>query len=313
MRGIGETTTRFLVREAFGTAPSMANGSSAPGMHASAAAADRAGGRRRSRCAVLVLLAAIGFAGGAEATTPGTPGVPQPPTGVYQEDFQNRPGPAPIVRLTGYTGTTGQTYTADAVWLASCNGWIASANESTTSAAQIADCGGAQATWNSAQQLADALGLFKGESATDAANNYAVSAFTAAPNPGVGHVEFQTATNIPFVTSNRFVAFSVDVAAVNCTVSAPLLQFYLLNGSGTATAAGTQVNACTSTQSVSVPVLGAAPAASVKVGTYTANGAVRISAPAIGARTINKNGSSTANDHAFDNFQILDVSPQLDE
>ncbi|SDO68249.1 conserved repeat domain-containing protein [Nakamurella panacisegetis] len=248
----------------------------------------------------------------ASATTPGTPGTPQAPSTIYQEDFQNRPGPSPIVRLSGYTGTSGQTYTANAAWLTNCNGWIASAAESITSAAQVADCAGGQQFWNQSQQLAQSIGMFHGQTAAAATGNYADTAFTSG-NPGVGNVEFQTATNIPFIASDRFLAFRVDVAAINCAVSGPLLQFSLLNTAGTATAAGGQINACTSTTTESVPALGNAPAATINVGTYTSNGSVLFTGTSVGIRMVNNNGSGTGNDHTFDNVQILDVTPQLDK
>ena len=248
----------------------------------------------------------------ASATTPGTPGTPQAPTAIYTEDFQNRPGPSPIVRLSGYTGSTGQTYTADTAWLSNCNGWIASANESTTATAPIADCAGQQGSWNTSQRLAQSIGMFHGQTAAAAADNYADTAYTSS-NPGAGLVEFQTATNIPFVATDRFLSFSVDVAAANCTVSAPLLQFSLLNSAGVATAAGSQINGCTSATTVTPPALGTSGAAANRVGTYTANGSVLFSGTSVGLRMVNNNASGIGNDHTIDNLQILDVTPQLDK
>ena len=242
---------------------------------------------------------------------PGTPGTPQPALTIYTENFQNRPGPAPIVKLNAYTGASGQTYTANANWLTDCNGWIASANQSVNSAAQVTECV-SQNTWNMTQRLSWALGMHTGQSQAAAQGNYAVSAFTAG-NPGAGLVEFQTATNIAFATSNRFVAFSVDVAAVNCGVSAPLLQFSLLDGGGAATPAGSQINACTSGTTRTVPALGAAASGAINTGTYSSNGAVLISGASVGVRMVNNNGSGTGNDHAFDNIRILDATPQLDK
>ncbi|MDQ0996111.1 putative repeat protein (TIGR01451 family) [Phyllobacterium ifriqiyense] len=243
---------------------------------------------------------------------PGTPGVPQAAPVIYTDNFQNRPGPTPIVRLNGYTSSGGQTYTANPNWLSMCNGWIASANQSTTAAAQVADCGNSQGVWNQTQRLSWALGMHTGQSQAAARGNYAVSAFTSG-NPGAGLVEFQTATNIPFVTSNRFITFGVDVAAVNCQVSAPLLQFSLLNGSGGATPVGSQINACTSATTQNVPALGVAAAGDINTGTYTSNGAVLISGDSFGVRMVNNNGSGTGNDHAFDNIRVLDATPQLDK
>jgi uncharacterized repeat protein (TIGR01451 family) len=260
--------------------------------------------------AKLMLIASVAFTASAKAE-PGTPGVPQASTTVYVEDAQNRPGPSPIVRLDAYMGATGQTYTANPNWLTACNGWIASANQSTTAADQVADCV-SQINWNRAQQLAWALGLHSGQSQAVAQGNYGVSAYTAG-DPGAGLVEFQTATNISFPTSNRFVSFSVDVAAINCSVSAPLLQFSLLNDSGTATPAGSQINACSSGTTQSVPTLGDATATTASTGTYTSNGAVLISGASVGVQMVNNNGSGLGNDHAFDNIAILDATPQLDK
>jgi uncharacterized repeat protein (TIGR01451 family) len=247
---------------------------------------------------------------------PGNPGTPSAPTTVYSEDFQNVPGVTPIQRLTDYTGATGQKYTADQAWLQQCNGWIASASQDVAAAAQVNDCAVntalGQQFWNSSQQLAQALGMYRGQSADAARGNYADTAFTSG-NPGAGLVEFQTATNIPFTASNRFIAFSADVAAINCNVSAPQLQFQLLNDSGAATNAGSPVNACDSGRTVTVPALGGNGPSNINVATASSNGAVLFSGSSIGVRMINNNGSGSGNDHTFDNVRILDVTPQLDK
>jgi uncharacterized repeat protein (TIGR01451 family) len=250
---------------------------------------------------------------------PGTPGTPQPGTGVFSEDFQNATR-SPVQTLTTYTGTNGQKYTAAAGWLQGCNGWIASAAQSTTASGPVADCTGTNATaaqgqaaWNGAQQLAQALGLYRGATAAASVNNYADTAYTSTA-PGAGAVEFQTASNVPFSGSNRFIAFSVDVAAANCaTASHPLLQFRLLNDAGTAINAGSQIDACSSPTTRAVPTLGSAPARTVNVGTYTSDGAVLFSGTSVGVRMVNNNGAAGGNDHAIDNVQILDVTPQLDK
>jgi uncharacterized repeat protein (TIGR01451 family) len=255
--------------------------------------------------------------GPVEATVPGTPGVPQSSSPIYAEDFQNRPGATPIVRLTGYTGATGQRYTAAPGWLQACNGWIASAAQPVNAAAQVTDCGESQGSWNQSQRLAQAIGMYHGQTAVQAQSNFAQTAYTAAPAPGAGLVEFQTATNIPFVATNRFVNFSVDVAAMNCaTASAPLLQFSLLNSAGAATNVGSVIDGCSSTATFSPPALGVATnttATSVRVGTYTSNGAILFSGSSVGVRMVNNNGAASGNDHTFDNIRILDVTPQLDK
>src|SRR5690606_9642722 len=95
------------------------------------------------------------------ANAPGNPGTPSAPKVIYAEDFENVDAVDPVQRLTEYEGLSGQEYTADAGWLTGCNGWVASALQSTTAAAQVADCNGQQ-SWNAAQQLAQALGMHAG-------------------------------------------------------------------------------------------------------------------------------------------------------
>src|ERR1700712_1977723 len=62
----------------------------------------------------------------AAAAVPGTPGVPQPPTTIYEEDFENS-GATPV-QLNAYVGVNpvGQRYTASPFWLsaAACNGIV---------------------------------------------------------------------------------------------------------------------------------------------------------------------------------------------
>lgn len=249
---------------------------------------------------------------------PGNPGTPSAPTTVYSEDFQNA-SVSPVQSLTQYTGATGQKYTADQAWLTYCNGLIASAAQSPTDAGAVAACANegsgdnGQTNWNHTQQLSQAIGMYNGQSTAAAANNFADSAYTAA-NPGAGLVEFQTDGNVPFTGTNRFIAFSVDVAAINCAVAAhPLLQFQLLDDAGTATDAGSQIDACSSPRTVDVPALGQSPATTANVGTYTSNGAVLFSGSSVGVRMINNQGSGGGNDHSIDNIKILDVTPQLDK
>jgi uncharacterized repeat protein (TIGR01451 family) len=266
---------------------------------------------------VLALGTVLATNASVQATVPGTPGVPQPSSVVFAEDFQNRPAATPIVRLTGYVGASGQRYTAAQGWLQACNGWIASAAQPVNAAAQVTDCGESQASWNQSQRLAQAIGMYRGQTAVQAQGNFAQTAYTAAPAPGAGLVEFQTTTNIPFVATNRFINFSVDVAAMNCaTASAPLLQFSLLNSTGVAMNVGSVIDGCGSTATFSPPALGAATnttATSVRVGTYTSNGAILFSGSSVGVRMVNNNGAAAGNDHTIDNIRILDVTPQLDK
>lgn len=242
----------------------------------------------------------------AAQAAPGTPGTPQAASVAFQENFENGVGNTPV-GLTAYTGATGQKYTADNAWLTNCNGQIRNFN---TPASNLGNCINDTETSN-LNQLAYALGANAG-SATPA-TNHAVTAYTEG-NPGVNATEFRTATNIPLASSSgRFLTFSVDTAAVNCQVSAPLYQFAFLDQAGTATNVGGVLNACTSTKTVNVPANGQLGARAVNVGTYTANGSLLFNGSTLGVRMQNANGSGTGNDAAFDNIRILDVTPQLDK
>jgi uncharacterized repeat protein (TIGR01451 family) len=125
-------------------------------------------------------------------------------------------------------------------------------------------------------------------------------------------VEFQTVNPIPLPQTGRFLDFSVNVAAVNCAVSAPLLQFSLTNG-GTATPVGGQINGCSSGKTVNAPASGPVPAEPISVGTYTSNGSVLFTGASFGLSMTNANGSGIGNDHTFDDIKVLDVTPQLDK
>ena len=86
----------------------------------------------RSRCrragVVLVVVLSLSFGvlvAGAGATVPGHPGVPQSPTIVYPEDFENGLG-QDAGSLTKYSGAPPllEKYTAAAPFLKNCNGDI---------------------------------------------------------------------------------------------------------------------------------------------------------------------------------------------
>ncbi|WP_431030816.1 DUF7507 domain-containing protein [Plantibacter sp. RU18] len=253
----------------------------------------------------LAALSIVGMGSVAQAA-PGTPNEPQPNSVVFAEDFENGPGTAPQ-GLADYTGLGGQKYTADPSWLIACNGSIVNFNIPYTN---IGNCNGPGDS-SQLRQLAYALGVHSG--AANPSANDVVAAYTE-NNPGANATEFQTVGNIPLATSSgRYLTFSVDTAAVNCQVSAPEYQFAFLNEAGTATNVGGLLNACTSTATAAVPAVGALPARSLNVGTYTSDGSVLFNGSSLGIRMQNANGSGVGNDAAFDNIRILDVTPQLDK
>ncbi len=225
---------------------------------------------------------------------------------VFEERFENIP-PRFVLGLANYIGVNGERYTADPAWLTACNGQVRSMNAPFQS---LGNCASTQFTSNLGQ-LAWALGSHDG--AADPAANNAVTAYTS-NNPGENTVQFQTVNNVPLAsTSGRFLTLSVDTAAVNCQVSAPLYQFAFIDADAAATNVGGLINACDSGITVRAPAYGTLAARDVNVGTYTSNGSVLFTGSTLGIQMRNANGSGNGNDAAFDNVRILDVTPQLDK
>lgn len=235
---------------------------------------------------------------------PGTPGVPQSPVEVYRENFENGTGPIPVL-LDEYTGAppVNATYTADPNWLdpAQCNGIILS-----QSGEDQPDCASASsAAMLDLRDMAGVLGQVGG--AADPTVNHAVSAWTAG-DPGADLTEFATVEPIPLVSENRFITFSVDVAAINCFASGPRLEFYL-TGSGPEIPTFTSpIDPCTDPRAQTYP-----GRKEVEAGSFPSNGSVLFTGTSVGIRMVNANGGGGGNDHAFDNVGILDVTPQLDK
>ena len=259
---------------------------------------------------------------------------------VYSENFEN----AITNTATGaqgysiagasYVGTTpaGQSYTASSDWLNGnhCNGIVLSANNSTVPAWANSETAcrpdsGAQ-SYNAIRTLARGMGqVFGGGD-----NNHAVSAYSECANgvcAAIGSgatngVMFKTNSLIP-VTPNHYYTFSVQVAALNCpavAVSAPgagdpQYQFQLIDSSGTATSVGGILDACTTGRTVTtVTNLQTSPfATTVTVYTkaLTASTAFQYPGSSLGVQMYNANGATFGNDGAFDNIQVVDVTPTL--
>jgi uncharacterized repeat protein (TIGR01451 family) len=277
-------------------------------MHRGGWRRDRRTGSTRRAAAVLVTaaLSATVLTGAGIMAASAAPGTPEDPTVLYAEGFENGTGTTPV-NLEDYSGSTGQTYTADDPWLTNCNGQIVNYN---TPVSSLGNCATA-ADAAHLRQLAWALGQHAG--AATPASNHAVTAYTEG-NPGADAVEFATVDPIPLASATgRFLTFQVDTAAVNCTASAPRYQFSFLDDAGTATPVGGVINACSSGQTVTAPAVGSLPADTVNVGTYTSDGSVLLSGASVGVQMANLNGSGGGNDAAFDNIRILDVTPTLDK
>ena len=260
---------------------------------------------------------------------------PQAPTALYVEDFENGTD-ANIQLLTAYTSTTGTAYTAHPNWLTACNGQIV-AGATLQSQQPLSNCtlktaAEDQDAFNSVRQLAWALGVFNGSDSTgmtwSQTTNRAVTGYTDGANPGV-NIEFATVNQIPLpaTTSSRFISFSVDAAAASCwSNSAPNYDFSLITSTGTAISAGTTGALCTNVYTsniVGVPGVQCTPGVNNCPATGVSNPAdffartLRSATPilfngsSLGIRMTNLNGSGTGNDAAFDNIQVLDVTPSM--
>lgn len=236
----------------------------------------------------------VAFAPAASSNTPGNPGTPSAPVPIYTENFENVTG-SDAVMLDAYTGTSGMTYGADVAWLTNCNGAVVNSHSTNTPATGCSD-----AQFNAALSLATAIGNLNDPGTSDA--NHAVMAYTAPPNPGGNHIQFQTQSAITLpTTTSRFLAFSVDAAEVNCQSFHAALKFYLLDGTTEIPTFSTPIDPCGSSTNVAG-----------NAGHYTSNKAVLFNGAAVGLLMRNGQGNSSGNDAAFDNVQLVDVTPQAD-
>ncbi|MFT4298931.1 MAG: hypothetical protein QM597_04750, partial [Aeromicrobium sp.] len=241
----------------------------------------------------------------------GTPGEPQDGVTVFHEDFEGVPplsdevsNSDAVALVGGFTGVDGNTYTADEFWATTSafNGIVLSPY--TPNSTLIALGVTQSSARNGLRTAAAQLGALNGTGSL----NHVVSAYTGGSGDD-NLVEF--ATNAPVQTatslSNRFLTFSVNVSAVNCTVSGvdrrPQLNFYFDDDNGLTAGVGDD------------PIsLNASPVTPCGASEYVAPDPVLWTDsdnPYIVLR--NANGNGIGNDHAFDDIQMLDVSPQLDK
>ncbi|MFI6483459.1 DUF6923 family protein [Nonomuraea sp. NPDC050663] len=239
---------------------------------------------------------------------PGTPGVPQEPTVLFTEDFENRSDTTKEVTLNAYTHKDGViTYTAGADWLSrgECNGFVLNFNNPW----ETGDCGGTT-FHNQLRALPYALGQDSG--AADPATNSALAAYTFGDPAQRLQLETVQAVTNPR-GGNRFIAFGVQAAATNCFASAPTFQFQAVDGT-TATNLGGAINACTASggQNYTVKRPDSTATMTIRVGTYS-SAALLYAPESFKLRLNNTNASGAGNDGAIDLVGIRDVTPQLDK
>ncbi|MFI2566508.1 hypothetical protein [Paenarthrobacter sp. NPDC018779] len=212
----------------------------------------------------------------ATATVPGTPGVTQPGTVVFTEDFENGTDNTALGAQsysapgsTTYTGASGQAYSGSPGWIdaARCNGVILSYANSDTPAWAVSGAGGSgtenrcadNSTRRSYQQLR-MLAKGMGQQFTPGSpdTDHVTSSFTecpstdtstgfcalvpAGPNNGV---MFKTTKPIS-TTAGHYYTFGVDTAYINCMAASadPSYQFAKVDADGTVTPIGDPLNGC---------------------------------------------------------------------
>ncbi len=267
------------------------------------------------RGAGVALAAALAFVVGLllsapAAAAPGNPGVPGPPTVVFQEDFENVPNPAAAQLLADYTGAapTSMTYTAHADWLnsAACNGVISAWNATATAGS----C--PSGIYNAfVRPIARGMGaVLGGDDDNQVMSDVTISGFSAAQTPAAT-LETETAISLP--SANRYITFSIDAGAVTCgpTAAHPLLRFFLLNGGQTLPVSNNAINACTDPRGSTIPP--GQTGAGVRVGSYASDGSLFFTGNSLGVKMTNDQTSGSGNDYAVDNLRVLDATPQLDK
>ncbi|MEA2230986.1 MAG: hypothetical protein QOD83_802 [Solirubrobacteraceae bacterium] len=257
----------------------------------------------KSRPRAFITVTAILLTALFPAGAPASPGVPDPPTVLFSEGFENNPSTA-VTPVTAYQGAppTNQTYKTDPAYApnaTSCNGLI------TAYASPRPYCVSSTADAN-VRLMARKLGVFAGDATPD--DNHVVSAYTdLGYDPGANKVELETVQPLTLPgTGSRFLVFSADGAAATCGVGSnpPLFAFFLLTGPDEIPLASSPTDICAKGSDLGDHVIG---------GRITSEGSVLFSGSALGIRLRNAQPSGYGNDHAFDNILVSDASPQLDK
>jgi hypothetical protein len=255
-----------------------------------------------SAVALTTLLAAAVAPSGASAA----PGVPDQPTVLFSETFENNPQ-ATVTPLTSYQGAppTNETYKTDPQWApdrVSCNGLITAFTDPTPyCVSRTADA--------NVRLMARKLGILAGDPTPD--DNHVVSAYTdRGRDPGANNIELETVQPVTLPGSgSRFLVFSADVADVTCGPLRPspattLFAFFLLTAGKEIPLASAPSDVCSAGHDLGNNVIG---------GRISSEGSILFSGSTLGVRLRNGQASGNGNDHAFDDILVSDASPRLDK
>ena len=283
-----------------------------------------------SAAALVALLGVATQSGSAAqaAPSPGSPGVPQPGTPLFTEDFQ--PTGDAAVDITTYVGAGGMRYTADPAWTPAsqaCNGWVMKSGT-----ALPADPG-CTSVWGRSEALAIALGTAQGMA--NPTDNWALTAYTnrGSSNTGYTGTLLKTVSGIP-ATGGHYYAVSAYFGEASCELQQAgnsSLTFSLIeNGVDKELQSG--LKPCvvgvvdrgpdgfvpTAAQLSNLGSLTAQQRTNMQNDVWIAilvSDALQLptgSQTDLGFRVDNATDTGTGNDLVFDLPQIVDVTPQLD-
>lgn len=254
-----------------------------------------------------LILGTLPLVAPAEAA-PGTPGTPGSPSLIYAEDFQNAPVTG-ATNIAAYTSTTGASYTTAPVYqdASRCNGVIFGHQATDADLGASGFCmPGQSGWWPTARTVPAAIGQYTGMA--DPTTNLAVAEQTRGGFNDYAAVMLE-GSGINVGGTNRFVTFSMDVGNL-CNIGIQALdRFYLMDGATPIALNATDYNICADPNRQTFTVDGNV----VSVGAFTGNQAALVTNPTVGFRVTNQQPNGSGNDQAFDNFRILDVTPQLDK
>ncbi len=179
---------------------------------------------RRARFA----LAAIGgllLAAGTAPAALAAPGVPDPPTPLFVENFENGTG-APVISVTSYSGAevegSNPTYQTDEPWAPAfefCNGLVVSFAGAGTSCGEPAN--------TRVKAVARKVGTVGGDPTPD--DNHAVvenRAFNPGADEDESELRIAEGVTLPGAPG-RFLIGGTDIALFDCAVGAPLFSFFM--------------------------------------------------------------------------------------
>jgi uncharacterized repeat protein (TIGR01451 family) len=231
---------------------------------------------------------------------PGNPGIPGPTDQIYYENFENRTFVSNVESLSTYRGgiaALNSRYTAHPYWLdtTNCNGQVFMAENDLAMCNSLGN--------GILRSQATAMGRFHGRPANQLRKESVLGSYTQTLLGQANLVEFETVQGIP-LTAGRFVAFSVD-AANYWTCEAPArYNFFLVNGASEIPLNSAPLSPCDPPNTHYVGEAIVKRMTATLIVPSTANMRLRVR---------NLNWVSQGNDAIFDDFRLLDATPQLDK